>query len=217
MRYKYYNVCAWNSIGARGVTLNFTNLPSSATSRRFCWPYFSNSFKNIQMYRNVFFFGPDKTLIISQHLSKFSAYRHSSSIGLANGSADASSNINKASAAVYGLPAEFKKQKSKDVKCDSYYLIAVNRRYHFSDLEGKEFRQMEEFSLLFIGITWFIAAFNTKFNEFFLSWQLYSAESIILPQSFRIFFYIDFNCCNWVSISYLRKLSFDGCTNTNRS
>lgn len=57
------------------------------------------------MYRNVFFLGPDNTLIISQHLSNDSAYRHSSSMGLVVGSGDDSSNINKASAAVYGSPA----------------------------------------------------------------------------------------------------------------
>lgn len=60
----------------------------------------------MQIYRNVFFFGPDKILMISQHLSNDSAYRHSSSIGLTNGSGGDSNSISKASAAVYGFPAE---------------------------------------------------------------------------------------------------------------
>lgn len=85
--------------------LQVQNLPSLTDSSRFCALYFSNSFKNIQIYRNVFFFGPDRTLMISQHLSNDSAYRHSSSIGLVNGSGADSSSISRASAAMYGLAA----------------------------------------------------------------------------------------------------------------
>lgn len=58
------------------------------------------------MYKNTFFFGPGKIRIISQDLSNDSAYKHSSSNGLANGSGDDSTNINSASAAVCGVPAK---------------------------------------------------------------------------------------------------------------
>lgn len=87
-------------------------LPSLIASKRLNWLLLSNSFKNIQMYRKTFFFGPGKIRIISQHLSNDSAYRHSSSNGLANGSGGDSNNISNASAAVWGVPAkEFKSRK----------------------------------------------------------------------------------------------------------
>lgn len=55
----------------------------------------------------TFFLHGDNILINSQHLLKFSAYKHSSSMGLNNGSADDSSNINNASAVVCGVPTVF--------------------------------------------------------------------------------------------------------------
>lgn len=58
------------------------------------------------MYKNTFFFGLDNIFIISVHLSKLSAYKQSSSKGLSNGSGDDSSNSNKASAVVCGVPAK---------------------------------------------------------------------------------------------------------------
>lgn len=57
------------------------------------------------MYRNTFFFGPGKMRIISQHLSNDSAYKQSSSNGVASGSGDDSISIKSASAAVCGVPA----------------------------------------------------------------------------------------------------------------
>lgn len=77
------------------------------------------------MYRNVFFLGPDNTLIISQHLSNDSAYRHSSSMGLVVGSGDDSSNINKASAAVYGSPAISNNQITCEIKSKSIVMFKV--------------------------------------------------------------------------------------------
>lgn len=59
----------------------------------------------MQIYKNTFFLGPGKIRIISQHLSNDSAYRQSSSSGVANGSGDDSMSINSASAAVCGVPA----------------------------------------------------------------------------------------------------------------
>lgn len=51
-------------------------------------------------------------MTVSQALSNVSAYKHSSSMGLANGSGGDSSNINRASAAVCGFPAEMNGKNS---------------------------------------------------------------------------------------------------------
>lgn len=98
-------------------------------SSRLYWLCFSNSWRNMQMYRKTFFFGPGRIRIISQHLSYDSAYRQSSSNGDANGSGDDSISISRASAAACGVPAIYQlndKNDSNEMVRTNYNTIKID-------------------------------------------------------------------------------------------